>query len=59
MVMLDTVVCVKGREVDVQMIEEKIKYCMDICKENAVMEANHYGKPIYVVDTNFTKMVKL
>ncbi len=54
--MLDTDVCVKGREVNVQM---KIKFYMDICEENAVMEENHYGKPIYVIDTNLLKLVKL
>ncbi len=57
--MLDRFVCVKGREVNVQMTEEKIKYYMDICEETAVMEENHYGKPIYVIDTNLLKLVKL
>lgn len=59
MVTLDKDICVKGREVNVQMTEEKIKYYMDICEENAVMEENHYGKPIYVIDINFSKLVKL
>jgi len=57
--MLDRFVCVKGREVNVQMTEEKIKYYMDICEETAVMEENHYGKPSYVIDTNLLKLVKL
>ncbi len=27
--------------------------------ETAVMEENYYGKPIYVIDTNLLKLVKL